>query len=120
MAAAGGRVTASNCRLEQPQPVAQSPTSSGATALPPAPQTTSEAEPATAATVNHDPVDAPQHYTWHPAGIECLDVAEHFSYALGNVIKYVWRAGRKGDALEDLRKAETYLRREIARLEAQP
>ncbi len=64
----------------------------------------------------HDPVKKPRHYTTHPSGVECLDVAEHMSYCLGNAIKYIWRAGKKGDAVEDLRKAVTYLEREIARL----
>jgi hypothetical protein len=35
------------------------------------------------------------------------------------VIKYVLRAGRKGDALEDLKKAAWYLDREIDKLETQ-
>jgi hypothetical protein len=65
----------------------------------------------------HDPVNAPSHYTSHPSGIECLDVVEHFGFCLGNVIKYVWRADLKGDAIEDLRKARVYLDREIARRE---
>jgi hypothetical protein len=38
------------------------------------------------------------------------------SYALGNVVKYIARAGRKGDAVEDLKKARFYLDREISRL----
>lgn len=45
-------------------------------------------------------------------------IVEHFGFSLGNVIKYVWRAGLKGpNALEDLRKARRYLDYEIARLE---
>ena len=39
------------------------------------------------------------------------------SFCLGNVIKYVWRADHKSDAIEDLKKARFYLDREIARLE---
>ena len=61
-----------------------------------------------------DNVNHPPHYTSHPSGVECIQVAEHMGYTLGNVIKYVWRADLKGDAVEDLRKAEFYLRREIA------
>jgi hypothetical protein len=34
-------------------------------------------------------------------------------FNLGNAIKYIWRADLKDDALEDLRKAEWYIRREI-------
>ncbi len=66
---------------------------------------------------NHDPVNHPKHYTGHPSGVECIQIAEHFGYCLGNVIKYIWRAGQKGDALEDLRKARFYLDREIKRRE---
>ena len=35
------------------------------------------------------------------------------NFNLGNVVKYVARAGRKGDALEDLKKARQYLDFEI-------
>jgi hypothetical protein len=34
-------------------------------------------------------------------------------FNLGNAIKYIWRADLKNDAIEDLRKAEWYIRREI-------
>lgn len=63
-----------------------------------------------------DMINRPPHYTSHPSGIECIDVTEHMNFNLGSVVKYVWRAGKKGDALEDLRKAEYYIAREIARL----
>jgi len=62
-----------------------------------------------------DPVNPP-HYRAHPAGIECIAVAEHFSFCLGNAIKYIWRAGKKGNVIEDLRKARWYIDREISRL----
>ena len=64
-----------------------------------------------------DSVTAPAHYT--RGGIECIDVIEALGlgFHLGNALKYLWRAGHKGDALEDLRKARWYLEREIARLE---
>ena len=64
-----------------------------------------------------DPVNHPPHYTSHPSGVECVDVAEHYGFNVGNAIKYLWRAGLKGDALEDLRKAEWYVRREIQKRE---
>lgn len=64
------------------------------------------------------PVDHPPHYNSHPSGVECIEVVEHFSFNLGNAIKYVWRNGLKptADSLEDLRKARWYIDREIARL----
>lgn len=66
----------------------------------------------------HDPVNHPQHYTAHPSGVECIQVTEHFSFNVGNAIKYLWRAGLKGSAVEDLRKAAWYAEREAQRLEA--
>ena len=62
-------------------------------------------------------VNHPQHYTSHPSSVECIQVAEHFNFCIGNAIKYLWRAGLKGEALEDLRKAAWYINREISRLE---
>lgn len=61
----------------------------------------------------------PRHYKTHPSGVECATIAEHFSFCLGNAIKYIWRAGLNGDAIEDLKKARWYIDREIARLEGQ-
>lgn len=63
----------------------------------------------------HDPVNHPKHYTGHPSGVECITITEHLNFCLGNAIKYIWRAGEKGDALEDLKKARWYVDREIAR-----
>lgn len=63
----------------------------------------------------NDPVYSPRHYQT-PSGLEAITVIEAFGlgYRLGNTVKYVLRAGRKGDALEDLKKARWYLDREIA------
>jgi hypothetical protein len=60
-------------------------------------------------TVNHPP-----HYK--TGGIETIDFieAKDLNYRLGNVIKYVSRAGKKNsDPIEDLEKAAWYLQREI-------
>lgn len=65
-----------------------------------------------------DPVEHPAHYTAHPSGVECVTIVEHFGFNLGNAVKYIWRAGLKGRALEDLKKARWYVDREIGRLEA--
>lgn len=65
-----------------------------------------------------DVVNHPAHYTSHPSGVECITVTEHMSFLRGNAVKYLWRAGDKGNELEDLRKARWYLDREIANLEA--
>lgn len=66
---------------------------------------------------DHDPVNSPRHYTAHPSGIECIDVTEHFSFNVGNAIKYLWRADFKGAPIEDLKKAAWYVAREIAKRE---
>lgn len=63
-------------------------------------------------------VDHPPHYTAHPSGVECITITEHMNFNVGNAVKYLWRAGQKGDAVEDLKKARWYVEREIARLEA--
>ena len=64
-----------------------------------------------------DFVNYPPHYT---QGIECYDyISSHnFSYAEGAIIKYVTRYKHKGSALQDLRKAEWYLRQLILEQEA--
>ncbi len=72
-------------------------------------------------------INHPKHYTSHPSGIECIQITEHYNFNIGNVIKYVWRAGIKTEEgktglakqLEDLGKAKWYLEREISRLEKQ-
>lgn len=67
--------------------------------------------------VDHDPVHRPQHYK---AGdiYETIRVIEAWglNYHLGNTVKYISRAGKKGDIIEDLEKARWYLDREIDRL----
>lgn len=65
---------------------------------------------------DHDPVNHPSHYNSHPSGVECITITEHFNFNLGNAIKYIWRAGEKGDALEDLQKAAWYINRECSRI----
>ncbi len=62
-----------------------------------------------------DPVNHPPHYTGHPSGVECIQITEHMGFCLGNAIKYIWRADLKGNAIEDLEKAQWYIAREIAR-----
>lgn len=67
--------------------------------------------------VEFDPVSYPAHYTWLPNGLEVIDITENFNFTLGNALKYIMRAGRKGSQVEDLRKAVWYLEREITRIE---
>jgi hypothetical protein len=60
-----------------------------------------------------DNVNHPKHYTSHPSGIEAIEVTQHYNFCVGNALKYLWRAGLKGDAVEDLKKAVWYIQREI-------
>lgn len=62
-----------------------------------------------------DMVNHPPHYTSHPSGVECIQVVEHMGFNIGNAIKYLWRADEKGQTMEDLKKAEWYVKREIER-----
>ena len=64
-----------------------------------------------------DSVNNPAHYNMHPSGVECVTIASGFDYCTGNAIKYLWRAGLKGEAIEDYRKAEWYIRYKINQLE---
>lgn len=64
-----------------------------------------------------DNVNHPSHYTGHPSGVECIQITEHMNFCRGNAMKYLWRAGAKGNAIEDLKKARWYIEREITRLE---
>ena len=62
-----------------------------------------------------DNVNHPPHY--RAGGIETIDFieAKDLNYRLGNVVKYVSRAGKKAsDPIEDLKKAAWYLEREIS------
>ena len=62
-----------------------------------------------------DLVNHPPHYK--SGGVETIDFieAKDLNYRLGNVVKYVSRAGRKAtDPIEDLKKAAWYLQREIS------
>lgn len=63
-----------------------------------------------------DMVNHPPHYT--QGGIECIDAIEAAlgpygfrAFLRGQVLKYLWRVGLKGDAAEDLAKAAWYLNR---------
>lgn len=73
----------------------------------------------------NDPVNHPAHYA--DSKIEVIEYIEDkkLGYCLGNVVKYVSRAGKKHSAtksnkekeIEDLKKARWYLERRIYELE---
>ena len=71
-----------------------------------------------------DNVNHPAHYNSHPSGIECIEIARHHNFNIGNTIKYLWRAGLKSEdgvedaykQVEDLNKAIWYIQDEIKRI----
>lgn len=68
-----------------------------------------------------DSVNRPKHYAG--SKIEVIDFIEdkELGFHLGNVVKYVARAGKKDPkkTIEDLKKAAWYLNRKIQQLEKQ-
>jgi hypothetical protein len=66
-----------------------------------------------------DNVNHPAHYT--AGSMEVIDAIEGLQldgdFCLGNVLKYIARSKHKGCELQDLRKAEWYLKRKISLLE---
>ena len=74
----------------------------------------------------NDNVNHPAHYTWLKdlCGIEVIDITRHMNFNLGQVLKYILRAGHKKDAsltdtekqIDDLNKAIWYLKDEIKRI----
>lgn len=71
-----------------------------------------------------DNVEHPSHYTSHPSGVECITVARHFCFDIGNAIKYLWRAGLKKEQgmsnlekeIEDCNKAIWYIKDHVKML----
>ena len=69
-----------------------------------------------------DPVNSPSHYNKH--NIECVQAIEASmsdeefqGYLKGNVIKYLWRYKYKGNPVQDLEKAQFYLKRLLEKSE---
>jgi hypothetical protein len=63
-------------------------------------------------------VENPKHYQLK-SGRQVKDVIEesvddYISYLRGNVLKYILRAGKKEDTIQDLEKAKEYIKIEIA------
>ncbi len=62
-----------------------------------------------------DPINPPHYNELEPQPINVIE-AWGLGYHLGTVVKYLSRAGRKGDRVEDLKKAAWFLQREIERV----
>ena len=65
--------------------------------------------------VNYEIV--PRHYD-NKKGYDVIDISKHYNlnFNRGNVVKYICRAGKKDNELQDLKKALDYLQREIKHL----
>jgi hypothetical protein len=69
-----------------------------------------------------DMVNSPSHY--NQGEIECIDAVEAFTdgykgsvaASLAQCVIYIWRAPHKGEQLQDLKKAEWFLKRAIQRV----
>lgn len=64
-----------------------------------------------------DAVNHPKHYGGEDNPYEVIKVLEAWDITdpyIWNAIKYLARAGKKGDRMEDLKKAQFYLNREIS------
>ena len=75
-------------------------------------------EPTSVATLSKtETVNHPDHYQGNE--YEAIDIIEDYNlnFHLGNVIKYVLRADKKNNRVEDLKKAAWYLKRELEREE---
>ncbi|MFF4223210.1 DUF3310 domain-containing protein [Streptomyces abikoensis] len=64
----------------------------------------------------HDAVHRPAHYTGFSNNAEPIDIAENLNYNRGCALKYIVRAGKKGDEIQDLQKALFYINRELTRI----
>ena len=66
--------------------------------------------------VNYEIV--PSHYN-NKQGYDVIDISKHYNlnFNRGNVVKYICRAGKKDNELQDLKKALDYLQREIKFIE---
>lgn len=64
-------------------------------------------------------VDHPAHYGGADNPYEAIKVIEAWGldFSLGNAVKYISRAGKKDDVVQDLKKDRWYLDRAISALE---
>lgn len=66
-----------------------------------------------------DKISAPKHYTFSEYEPKDVIWAWHLDFYLGNVVKYIARAGRKEGStmIEDLQKARQYIDFELEKLQ---
>ncbi len=66
--------------------------------------------------IAEDLIAKPNHYNWHPTGVECKDIVKEFIYNKGTAIAYIWRSEHKGTEEADLQKAVQHLQFELERI----
>ena len=66
-----------------------------------------------------DVIHKPDHYCFSEYEPRKVIHSWGLNFNLGNAVKYICRAGRKGDILEDLKKAKEYIGFEIEEIEAE-
>ena len=69
--------------------------------------------------MSKEAVNHPQHYGGENNQYEAIKVIEawELDFCLGNTVKYISRAGKKDNIVQDLKKAKWYLEHKIAQLE---
>lgn len=69
--------------------------------------------------MNKESINHPQHYGGEDNQYEAIKVIDAWGldFCLGNIVKYISRAGKKDDIIQDLKKAKWYLDYKIAQLE---
>jgi hypothetical protein len=69
--------------------------------------------------MSQEQVNHPPHYGGANNQYEAIKVIEawQLDFCLGNVVKYISRAGKKDDMLQDLKKAKWYIDRKIYQIE---
>lgn len=69
--------------------------------------------------MSKEAVNHPQHYGGENNQYEAIKVIEAWElyFCLGNAVKYISRAGKKDNIVQDLKKAKWYLERKIESLE---
>ena len=69
--------------------------------------------------IGEDAVNHPSHYGGEGNQYEAIKIIEalNLDFLLGNTVKYIVRAGKKDDLLQDLKKAKWYLNRKINNIE---
>ena len=69
--------------------------------------------------IKKEQVNHPDHYGGADNPYEAIKVIEawELDFCLGNTVKYIGRAGKKDNRLQDLKKAHWYLTRAIQNLE---